>query len=128
MRALVVSDIHGNLQALEAVLEVARGCVGGGFDELWNLGDMVGYGARPNEVIETLRGLEATRAIHVRGNHDRVCCGLSSSQGFNPIAADGGGMDAATAAARQPRVAARVADGADSRHRTCPVCAWFAVA
>jgi len=87
MRALVISDIHGNLQALEAVLRVARSRTGGGFDQLWNLGDVVGYGARPNEVIDTLRALETERSIHVRGNHDRVCCGLSSSQGFNPIAA-----------------------------------------
>jgi diadenosine tetraphosphatase ApaH/serine/threonine PP2A family protein phosphatase len=87
MRALVVSDIHGNLQALEAVLRVARSHTGGGFDQLWNLGDVVGYGARPNEVIDTLRALKTERSIHVRGNHDRVCCGLSSSQGFNPIAA-----------------------------------------
>jgi diadenosine tetraphosphatase ApaH/serine/threonine PP2A family protein phosphatase len=87
MRALVLSDIHGNLKALEAVLGVAQSHTGGGFDELWNLGDMVGYGARPNEVIDTLRGLKTKRSIHVRGNHDRVCCGMSSSQGFNPIAA-----------------------------------------
>lgn len=87
MRALVVSDIHGNLHALEAVLKVARSCSGPGFDELWNLGDVVGYGARPNEVIDTLRSTPASRVIHVRGNHDRVCCGLSSSQGFNPVAA-----------------------------------------
>ena len=80
MRALVVSDIHGNLQALEAVLSAADT-----FDELWNLGDIVGYGANPNEVIDTIRPLAR---INVRGNHDRVCCGLSSSQGFNPIAAE----------------------------------------
>jgi diadenosine tetraphosphatase ApaH/serine/threonine PP2A family protein phosphatase len=79
MRALVVSDIHGNLQALQAVLAAA-----GPFDELWNLGDIVGYGANPNEVINTLRPLAT---VNVRGNHDRVCCGLSSSQGFNPVAA-----------------------------------------
>ena len=91
MRALVISDIHGNLQALEAVLRVARSRIGGGFDELWNLGDVVGYGARPNEVIDMLRTLETERSIHVRGNHDRVCCGLSSSQGFNPIAAAAAG-------------------------------------
>jgi diadenosine tetraphosphatase ApaH/serine/threonine PP2A family protein phosphatase len=80
MRALILSDIHGNLHALEAVLEAAPP-----HDELWNLGDMVGYGARPNEVLALLR----PRAnINVRGNHDRVCSGLSSSQGFNPIAAE----------------------------------------
>jgi diadenosine tetraphosphatase ApaH/serine/threonine PP2A family protein phosphatase len=80
MRALVVSDIHGNLQALAAVLSAA-----GSVDELWNLGDIVGYGANPNQVIDTVRPLAR---INVRGNHDRVCCGLSSSQGFNPIAAE----------------------------------------
>jgi diadenosine tetraphosphatase ApaH/serine/threonine PP2A family protein phosphatase len=84
MRALVVSDIHGNLHALEAVLGVAQDHAGGGFDQVWNLGDVVGYGARPNEVIDLLRPMAT---IHVRGNHDRVCCGLTSSQGFNPVAA-----------------------------------------
>ena len=88
MRALLVSDIHGNVHALQAVLEAARGPQVGGFEELWNLGDMVGYGARPNEVLELLRSTSAEKKVHVRGNHDRVCCGLTSSQGFNPVAAD----------------------------------------
>src|ERR1700677_3859839 len=79
MRFLVLSDIHGNLQALEAVLAAA-----GTFDELWNLGDVVGYGANPNEVVGLMRKLAR---VNVRGNHDRVCCGLTSSQGFNPVAA-----------------------------------------
>jgi len=80
MRALVLSDVHGNLQALQAVLSAA-----GSFDELWNLGDIVGYGANPNEVIDIIRPLAR---INVRGNHDRVCCGLTSSLGFNPVAAE----------------------------------------
>jgi diadenosine tetraphosphatase ApaH/serine/threonine PP2A family protein phosphatase len=88
MRALLVSDIHGNLHALQAVLDAARGPQVGGFDELWNLGDMVGYGARPNDVLELLRSTPAEKKVHVRGNHDRVCCGLTSSQGFNPVAAE----------------------------------------
>lgn len=87
MRALVVSDIHGNMHALEAVLAAAGGSFAGGFDQLWNLGDMVGYGANPNEVIDILRSFPVDCTVHVRGNHDRVCCGLTSSQGFNPIAA-----------------------------------------
>lgn len=79
MRALVVSDIHANLQALQAVLESAAP-----FDELWNLGDAVGYGGNPNEVIARLRD----RAdVNVRGNHDRVCAGLTNAESFNPVAA-----------------------------------------
>lgn len=78
MRALILSDIHGNLEALTAVLAAA-----GSFDALWNLGDMVGYGASPNEVIDLIRPLSQ---LIVRGNHDRVCCGLTSSVGFNPVA------------------------------------------
>jgi len=79
MRALILSDIHANLEALEAVLEAAEGQ----WDVLWNLGDLVGYGAAPNEVIDRIRPLET---LVVRGNHDRVCCGLTSANGFNPIA------------------------------------------
>src|SRR5580693_6057911 len=79
MRALILSDIHANLEALQAVLAAASGK----WDELWNLGDLVGYGANPNEVIETMRPLET---LVVRGNHDRVCCGLTSSNSFNPTA------------------------------------------
>ena len=88
MRALVLSDIHGNMHALEAALEAARSSSAGGFEQLWNLGDRVGYGARPNEVIDTLRAFAPRDTVHVRGNHDRVCCGLTSSQGFNPVAAE----------------------------------------
>ena len=81
MRALVLSDIHGNLPALDAVLAAASEQ----WDELWNLGDAVGYGAHPNEVLDRLRPLAT---INVRGNHDRVCSGLTSTHGFNPVAAE----------------------------------------
>jgi diadenosine tetraphosphatase ApaH/serine/threonine PP2A family protein phosphatase len=87
MRALILSDIHGNLPALQAVLTAAASPQVGGFEQMWNLGDMVGYGARPNEVLDLLLATPTTHTIHVRGNHDRVCCGLTSSHGFNPIAA-----------------------------------------
>jgi predicted phosphodiesterase len=79
MRALILSDIHGNLEALNAVLEAAAGS----YDTVWNLGDVVGYGASPNQVIDIIRPLAA---LNVRGNHDRVCCGLTSAVGFNPVA------------------------------------------
>jgi diadenosine tetraphosphatase ApaH/serine/threonine PP2A family protein phosphatase len=78
MRALILSDVHANLEALTAVLEAADH-----WDALWNLGDMVGYGGSPNEVLELLRPLAT---LTVRGNHDRVCCGLSSTARFNPTA------------------------------------------
>ena len=78
MRALVLSDIHGNLEALTAVLNAA-----GQWDALWNLGDLVGYGASPNQVVETVRPLAT---MTVRGNHDRICCGLTSTRNFNPLA------------------------------------------
>jgi predicted phosphodiesterase len=78
MRALIVSDIHANLEALQAVLAAAPA-----HDVVWNLGDIVGYGANPNEVIDESR---RHGAVFVRGNHDRVCCGLSDAEDFNPIA------------------------------------------
>ncbi len=82
MRALILSDIHANLEALTAVLEHAS-LPRLLFDTIWNLGDTVGYGASPNEVIERIQPLAS---LTVRGNHDRVCCGLSSPINFNPIA------------------------------------------
>lgn len=78
MRILVLSDIHANLEALEACLEAAPP-----FDQVFNLGDLVGYGANPNEVTERSRGLGN---IFVRGNHDKACSGISGIEGFNPIA------------------------------------------
>lgn len=78
MRALVLSDIHGNLEALTAVLAAASQ-----YDALWNLGDVVGYGGSPNEVVALMR---ERAKVNVRGNHDRVCCGLTSAVGFNPVA------------------------------------------
>lgn len=78
MRALILSDIHANLEALSAVLSAAEP-----FDVLWNLGDLVGYGGSPNQVIDLIR---PKSQLTVRGNHDRVCCGLTSALGFNPVA------------------------------------------
>ena len=70
MRALILSDIHANMQALAAVLAAAPE-----HDVVWNLGDVVGYGASPNETIVCLKELNS---LYVRGNHDRACCGLVS--------------------------------------------------
>ncbi|HXW13190.1 MAG TPA: metallophosphoesterase family protein, partial [Terriglobia bacterium] len=78
MRILVLSDIHANLEALEACLQAAPP-----FDQVFDLGDLVGYGANPNEVTERSRQLGK---IFVRGNHDKACSGISSTEGFNAIA------------------------------------------
>jgi len=68
MKVLVLSDIHGNIDALQAVeRDVLQGAHG--FDEIWLLGDLVDYGAAPAEVITWVR----THATHVvRGNHDHA--------------------------------------------------------
>ncbi len=78
MRVLLISDIHSNVEGLEACLAVAPSC-----DKVVNLGDIVGYGASPNEVTEQARKLGG---IFVRGNHDKACTGVMGVEGFNPIA------------------------------------------
>ena len=79
MRLLLFSDIHGNLEALEACLDAAPE-----HDGVANLGDVVGYGASPNQVIELLRAMQP---ISVRGNHDRSCLEMDEASNFNPVAA-----------------------------------------
>ncbi len=81
MRYFVISDIHANLEALETVLEQSRDTV---FDRMLVLGDLVGYGADPNGVVERVRDL-APFAI-IRGNHDKVGSGVERADGFNAVA------------------------------------------
>ena len=78
MRVLLLSDIHSNLEALEACLAAAPP-----HDLVVNLGDVVGYGASPNEVIAQVRSLGNT---FVRGNHDKAASGGMELRDFNPIA------------------------------------------
>ncbi len=82
MRILILSDVHANLAALEAVLRHAEGQ--GAKDGLWCLGDTVGYGPQPRECIARLRELRATL---VAGNHDRAATGKIGTEEFNPDAA-----------------------------------------
>lgn len=80
MRYFVLSDIHSNVEALEACCRRAKGA---GFDGVLCCGDIVGYGPQPNEVIEILLQLNA---VSIRGNHDRVAAGLDNADDFNPYA------------------------------------------
>jgi predicted phosphodiesterase len=82
LRYLILSDMHANWEAFEAVLRRARRKP---FDAVLVLGDLVGYGAAPNQVVEAVRRL-APRLHVVRGNHDKVASGLDSGTNFNQIA------------------------------------------
>ncbi len=79
MRYLVLSDIHGNWEALEAVATHARGA----HEAVLCCGDLVGYGGDPGLVIEWVR---ANATVVVRGNHDKACAGLEDLDWFNPVA------------------------------------------
>lgn len=79
MPFLIVSDIHGNREALEAVLADARGH----YDRIVCLGDLAGYGADPNFTVDWAR---ANVSAIVRGNHDKLCGGLESFYSYRPAA------------------------------------------
>ena len=79
MRYLILSDIHANWEALEAVLAQAQS----NYDRIVCCGDVVGYGANPDVVTEWVRDNVANI---VRGNHDKACAGLEDLEWFNAIA------------------------------------------
>lgn len=81
MRYLILTDIHANLEALDTCLSDAQAR---GYDRTLVLGDLIGYGADPNAVVERVRALEP--AAIVRGNHDKVAFGLEQAEGFNAVA------------------------------------------
>jgi predicted phosphodiesterase len=81
MKYLILSDIHSNQEALGAVMSFVR-------RKRWEkavfLGDLVGYGANPNQAVDTLRTLKPF--VGIRGNHDKVCSGIENGEMFNRIA------------------------------------------
>jgi predicted phosphodiesterase len=81
MRYLVLTDIHANLEALDACLAHADDR---GYDRALILGDLVGYGADPNTVVDRVQKLHPVAIV--RGNHDKVACGLDQADGFNAVA------------------------------------------
>ncbi len=96
MRILVISDIHANLTALEAVLAEA-----GEFDAAWCLGDLVGYGPDPNECIARIRELPGLLCII--GNHDLAALQQLDSGYFQPGSPPGDPVDATNPERKQPQ-------------------------
>jgi diadenosine tetraphosphatase ApaH/serine/threonine PP2A family protein phosphatase len=80
MRLGIFSDVHANLEALQAVLKAYAGA---DIDRYVCLGDIVGYGADPNACCRLVRELAE---VVILGNHDAACCGLITPDGFNPAA------------------------------------------
>ena len=81
MKYLILSDIHANREAFSAVLSFVRRKR---WDKAIFLGDLVGYGANPNQTVDLLRELRPLVAI--RGNHDKVCSGIEEGELFNRVA------------------------------------------
>lgn len=79
MQILIISDVHANLVAFEAVIEAA-----GEVDAVWHLGDIVGYGPKPGECIDRLTSLDP--AASLIGNHDWAAIGRLQLDEFNPVA------------------------------------------
>lgn len=79
MRYLLLSDLHANLEAFDACLEMSKGQ----YDRVVCLGDIVGYGPDPGPVLDRIR--EQTSTI-IRGNHDKACSGVTDAEDFNPWA------------------------------------------
>lgn len=79
MRFLILSDVHANLTALDASLAACEGR----WERAVCLGDLVGYGPDPNEVVDQIRSLVVAT---VRGNHDKAAAGSDSIQEFNAVA------------------------------------------
>lgn len=78
MRALILSDIHANLEAFRAVIDDAKNR--GGYDVLWCLGDLVGYGPDP---VACLKLVQSHSFLAVAGNHDYASVGKMSVDSFN---------------------------------------------
>lgn len=76
MRTLIISDVHANLTALNAVLEDA-----GTFERVWCLGDIIGYGPDPNECVARIAALPGLRCV--KGNHDAAILGEIAIDAFN---------------------------------------------
>ena len=104
IRVLVLSDIHANLAALDAVLDDAKAFE---FEAVWCLGDTVGYGPEPDECIARMRLLKPWTVV---GNHDWAVMGRMDTKEFNREAHPCRALDARAAVRRERRLAPRSAN------------------
>ena len=117
MRYLIFTDIHGNLEAFHAVLKAVQKKK---IDHYLFLGDLVGYGASPNEVIQKILTLKPLSII--RGNHDKAVSGLDSVQTFNPIAASAIFWTKKTIARKNLDFLVRLKQSPEVVHETITIC------
>ena len=118
VRALVVSDLHSNAEALRVVMNRVRRKK---FDQVICLGDFVGYGAQPNQVLDTMRTMSAPK-LYIRGNHDRVAAGLDDADGFNHAAKAAALWTRDHLSAPQPPLPARSSRSGRSMHEDVLLC------
>ena len=101
-RILLLSDIHANLAALDAVMHDAEARYP--LESVWSLGDAIGYGPSPSECL--LR-LESADAVAVLGNHELAALGRISLEDFNPFARSAAAVAPGASAAKQRSAARR---------------------
>jgi predicted phosphodiesterase len=82
MKYLILSDVHANKEAMAAVLAHVKRKP---WEKVVFLGDLVGYGANPNQAVDLMRSIRRP-FIGIRGNHDKVCAGIENGEMFNRIA------------------------------------------
>ena len=107
----IISDIHGNFAALEAVV---RDLDRQGADGICCLGDTVGYGGSPNQCLDLLR---ERRAICILGNHDAVAAGLDSAEDFNAVAREAAHWTADTLSPANTTFLRSLPESRVTRHR-----------
>lgn len=117
MRFLILSDIHGNIDALEAVLVRTPP---DSWDGLLVLGDLVGYGANPNEVVERIFELEP--AVVIRGNHDKVATGVVEPDRSRRVAAEAARWTHKTLTPKNRERVAALPAGPQTVNRDVEVC------
>jgi len=117
MRLLILSDIHANVDAFDAVLAAAPRET---WDRVLVLGDLVGYGAEPNAVIQRVLSLDPLAVI--RGNHDKAACRIADASDFNHVARAAAVWTAETLTDEHRMYLARLPQGPVSIDETVEIC------